>query len=768
MPLPAGAILSARGSKSELLSLKILNDIVLPCIGPKESVVISDEIKIFVSIDEEIMPTELCFSETIDCFLNVTVNCISVLHYMHQAKDTVFYPSSHWHKIWSYFNHGLRKEEMNSNHMSSLIVTTPISIKNYESLAPSIVPGSLSIISFELVNYSCFASRELLLHYSQTEFTAIVSVTGNDKSLELIQESGKVSVKIDSIPENSSLFLKISIQLSESVPLFSTLPSCLTLTYNNFFILYKDIPINVGSAAVSNPDILVVITAQTPNNEINIWCRLLSAIGFSYLLWDTEMKEGFSVDSLGNRHSDSWTNCVDDEGMSTFKICLVLYTGYKFIKSVKQEDIIWLHQSGCGFVFLRGNTTGQLLLHKCLSEWQSKVTSITSTERKEAGKVRNALQRKGDVTHRHFLTFVSNNANILERLPSESHSALRTVVSVFSRVSRTLIVKKCLLPSHARFLTVGQFNQIGVVQTVRKLVSIEELVRNLRENPEEKLYFDDNDIYIHVTVNYRNITESNIDHQSKRTIANFALQVGDRLSFDDFKTFTFDQGSKSIVNLGHPCETFNLAIASLFGIGVSSIILALPMESKLDLVNQYESCTKMNLVLPGGTALSLLNFCLLAIAHDLYQEVLAVRNQDLFENFEIFESYCNEFVASPSEFHPKMDIFLYFILFQLEQLLSFKKNVSSSKGSFKLFLRQFMDGKKFKRLSHLFNSNVADKATELIDQLNGLSINNVIGLDKLSKFPLSARHRFIGPKAAEESELYYTGLDDGLTKFFRM
>ncbi|KAL0248416.1 hypothetical protein GEMRC1_003652 [Eukaryota sp. GEM-RC1] len=116
-----------------------------------------------------------------------------------------------------------------------------------------------------------------------------------------------------------------------------------------------------------------------------------------------------------------------------------------------------------------------------------------------------------------------------------------------------------------------------------------------------------------------------------------------------------------------------------------------------------------------------------------------------------------------------MDIFLYFILFQLEQLLSFKKNVSSSKGSFKLFLRQFMDGKKFKRLSLLFNSDVADKATELINQLNGLSINNVIGLDKLSKFPLSARHRFISPAgAARESELYYTGLDDGLTKFYRM
>ncbi|KAL0231068.1 hypothetical protein GEMRC1_010473 [Eukaryota sp. GEM-RC1] len=167
-----------------------------------------------------------------------------------------------------------------------------------------------------------------------------------------------------------------------------------------------------------------------------------------------------------------------------------------------------------------------------------------------------------------------------------------------------------------------------------------------------------------------------MDLREQRRIADMLLQTASHLEYQQFRTYVFHQDDCT-TDLGHPCESHKIAIASLFGTGIYSLIMALPLIDKLNFLNSTDAFETLVLVRPGGGETSVLKFCMLAVIYELEHEADVVSSELYLESFESFEAYCHSNIENNSA--TKMALILSFIVGRLKDKFSFFGNVGKSK-----------------------------------------------------------------------------------------
>ncbi|KAL0231242.1 hypothetical protein GEMRC1_010647 [Eukaryota sp. GEM-RC1] len=225
---------------------------------------------------------------------------------------------------------------------------------------------------------------------------------------------------------------------------------------------------------------------------------------------------------------------------------------------------------------------------------------------------------------------------------------------------------------------------MGVIPLNRRLDNLVHVVPPLRENPTEPLFLD----AYNTVVNVSNIPSDillpkTMDLPEHQRIADMLLQTASHLQYQEFKSYVVCQKDhNNITDLGHPCESHKIAIASLFGTGIYSLIMALPLIDKLNFLNSTDSFECLVLVRPGGGETSVLKFCMLAVIYELEHEADVVSSELYLESFESFEAYCHSNVQDDSV--TKMALILSFIVGRLKDKFSFLETLGKAKEVGKL------------------------------------------------------------------------------------
>ncbi|KAL0231173.1 hypothetical protein GEMRC1_010578 [Eukaryota sp. GEM-RC1] len=410
MPLPAGAVVSVASVESDLFCIQFPSTIVLPSIGAQGTFTVSDSISGTITRKSDDVPSEVYVEESLNCRINVTLDSVCVLNRHHYVSK----------KSYS-------DDEENTNHIQTFLVSLPVNVESPTSSSTFVAPGESSVISINLSNPTTKDSKSVKVNYSANHPVSVVGFSVNGSQCEVND------LVIPSVPANSTVPCSLVFRVAETIPLGTSLQVIISLNYDSLEMCNVTMPFSVEAFdPTAKPDVLLVVTPETPKNELPIWCELLKKLGLTYLLWDCQSKDGFSFDSKGKRHDNSWRNIVNEEGNSSFKVVMVLYCSYDFIKNIHVQDILWLHNSGTGLVFLRGNHTGQLFLQKLLSDWYVKAPFHDGSTYKDTGKFRNSLQKSGDVAHRHHLAIVDGSEPVLNDLefiqipPKRKNSILET------------------------------------------------------------------------------------------------------------------------------------------------------------------------------------------------------------------------------------------------------------------------------------------------------------------------------------------------------
>ncbi|KAL0231025.1 hypothetical protein GEMRC1_010430 [Eukaryota sp. GEM-RC1] len=757
MLLPKGAVLSVCQSESTHFSINSDSDsIYLPEIPALETITLNETIQVSFNHSKDFTPLELFIPETLYCQLDISLKNTCVLSHRHLAPGSESYQRCNRYK----------PSKPLDGHFKSINLIPSLKVIDFLNTS-TVSPGETIMISFKVLNDIDRESRQLQFSLSENSSITVSSIAADDVVLHLTQDQNGFYL-VDPIPSKKAVSFNVNLLISTSTSLHSTFSPLFTVLFQNIPLFKKELNIFVeGVDSDVLPQVLLVMTKETPRNEMAIWTGLLNILGISYMIWDCEVDGLLSTTT--NSSGRNWKNLVDESGKSTFKVVMVLYCSYQFIKDINVRDILWLYESNCGFVFLRGNHTGQLLLQKLLSDWKFKACFPEEFDHRNAAKLRNALQSNDDVSHRYFLSIVNSTEPILNDL--ELVTTPKVINFPFSSTvecsDRYLVAKQCLLPSTCRFFTVAQVNQLGLIPQNRQVENLDDVIPPLRSRPGELLFFDSNNRHpVLPQFDSNKFRVETMDCPKLREDSDFLLQTSSNLNYDSFVTFIVNQSdpisdTKGLINLGHPCKSRRLAIASLFGIGLYSLILALPMESKLKFLNDFNTFEPLDFVLPGGRNLSIVDFCILSIVFELENEALLVRSESLLDSFKVFSGVCQSVDDSPQVNNPKMTTYLYVVLIKMKSVFSIGKNISKSKGSFKNFKHIFNARQRFQSLLSLLSSNlssISEEETSLLFRLEKLTIQSIVGLDKLSKMPLFARDRNVTLSSSSQVVMFYNDL----------
>ncbi|KAL0210499.1 hypothetical protein RCL1_004935 [Eukaryota sp. TZLM3-RCL] len=621
-------------------------------------------------------------------------------------------------------------------------VEFPVKFNNDFDFPTIISVDHESTLSFSLFNASTFDIIDDVIVEFDPINVSVSSILIDGQSIDNHDNRIQLPIKSKSNCEISVKFLGPENESKSSLKII--------VTFKNFKIFTRNFDFTITTMSKVNPDILIVIDPHFNQSEIPVWINLFERLELSCIIHHIEEKQKLCRDDV------IWVNNQKD-GLSTFKLIFAPLTTLNLIDSFDCELFLWLINSNTSFLFLRGTYTNSIIYHKFLDDWieKSPCRSIINDESwNVAGSIKSSVQLRGSKMSR-VLSLPTNHPSILSRADVPIKKiGVKSYLSSFLNQSENqsfIASRVSQITSSIKIQCCLSTNQIGIDPSLKNLNKILPIIKKVNYVRPIILGNEDDDV---ITLTFQDFDSK---FNNNWDLLSGLLQAPKNSLPSLYNSFAVDVINQKMIDLGPVMSSTKISVSSLFGFGLISIISVLNFEMKISLLRKFcDSNEELEFVFPGLFSMNILEIITSTIIFDLEKEAQSVTDTSAQSNLIEFQNLVLNCLSN-NDLQSNFPTILYKICVEIFDNSGISEIITQSKANYSM-IKTLLNLKNLaKNLMSNFPFEIVEKSKVLKFSVKNYS--EIFGLDKYSRFPFFARHRW-NSNNSEKNKNYCLNIED--------